>query len=175
MTNITIERIPNLVTIDLYKMIALFIGIPSVLILMILTIIAFHIKNKKWVDFKFEGRIIINFFIFIIVGIICITLWNIKVYDKVEEKISFEGIVSDIGKDYITLKDEENGDRIFYNRQLRGRDKIKKENMYNQHIETGQVVKIHTIKKYHHRNEVGVKSPYNNSDTYDIKEIKTKE
>lgn len=174
MTNITIERVPNLVTIDLYKQIALFIGIPSVLILIIFTFIAFHIKSKKWVDFKFEGRIIINLFALIMVGIICITLWNIKVYDKVEEKISFEGIVSDVGKDYITLKDEENGDRIFYNRHLKGKDNIKKEDMYNQHIEIGQIVKINTVKKYHHRTEVGVKSPYSSNDTYDVKQIKIK-
>jgi len=169
-----IQREPHVVMEMFYKHMALIIGGVGITVILVLTLLAFIIRSRKWYDTQFDGRITMNVFILIMVGIVSVYLWKMPLQDKVEEYIIYDGYVTDVGKDYVTLKDDDK-DEIFYDSKLKGSEDIPKEKQYNQRFNKGEHVKIKAVETYQNKGQIGKKPSIHKNGTYHIQSIKRQE
>ncbi len=172
MTDIIVDRTPHIVMNPIYQTIALWLLIIGLSFFAILTLIAYIIRRRNWLDTHFDRRLIINIFFMALIIIGAIVLYNYKEYERIEEKITYTGTVTDMGENYVTLDDGKKG-RIFYDNKLKGIDSIPKEKRIDkQSFDKGDTVIIKTTESYMSKAEIGTLEDYAPDDMYDIQNIK---
>ncbi len=171
MTDIIVDRTPHVVMNPIYQTIALWLLVIGLSFFAILTLIAYIIRRRNWLDTKFDRRLIINLFFMALIIIGAVVLYNYKEYERIEEKITYTGTITDMGKNYVTLDDDKKG-RIFYDDKLKGVKNISEhERMDKQSFEKGDTVVIKTTATYTSKAEIGTLDDYAPDDTYDIQKI----
>lgn len=171
MTDIIVDRSPHVVTNPIYDMIAMWLLIGGLTFFILLTIIAFIIRQKNWLDTKFDRRVIINVFFMALIVIVSIALFNYKEYDKIEEYVTYTGTVTDVGSNYVVLDNDKKG-QTFYDESLKAKNDIQpNERLDKQGFGKGDTVKIKTTKSYSNIGEMGTRSDFSVDDTYNITKI----
>lgn len=171
MTDIIVDRTPHVVMNPIYQTIALWLLVIGLSFFTILTLIAYIIRRRNWLDTKFDRRLIINLFFMALIIIGAVVLYNYKEYERIEEKITYTGTITDMGKNYVTLDDDKKG-RIFYDDKLKGVKNIPEhQRMDKQSFKKGDNVVIKTTATYTSKAEIGTLDDYAPDDTYDIQNI----
>ena len=172
MTDIIVDRTPHIVMNPIYHTIATWLLVIGLSFFLILTLIAYWIRRRNWLDTKFDRRLIINTFFMILIVIGAVTLYNYKEYERIEEKITYTGTVTDMGENYVTLDDGKKG-RIFYDSKLKGlKDVPDSKRMDKQSFGKGDTIVIKSTQKYTSKAEIGTLDDYASDDVYDIDTIK---
>ena len=172
MREIIVSRTPHIELNPIYRYISLGVLGVSILLFITLTVIALIIQHRNWLDDKLDKRLIINIFALGFAIIVAVTLWNIKDYDKIQEKVAYKGEVKDIGSNYVILKDRDD-DRIFYDEELKNQSNIQSNQSLKHrfNVKKGDTVKVNTVIDYDSKSEIGTRNSFTPDDTYKIKTI----
>jgi len=172
MTDIIVDRTPHIVMNPIYHTIATWLLIVGLSFFTLLTLIAYIIRRRNWLDTKFDRRLIVNAFFMILIVIGAVTLYNYKEYERIEEKITYTGTITDVGENYVTLDDGKKG-RIFYDSSLKGLKTVPAHRRLDkQSFHKGDSIVIHTTQTYMNKAEIGTLEDYAPDDTYNIDTIK---